>query len=167
MSVLKFATVAIAFLCLVSSFIAPIALAEVSQDPVASTLADAESAVGSSYQAVLEAGDAGAEVTLLLSQLNYAADLLAQAEIAYRNGDVNTAVEMANSAVPIASEVLDAAVTAKNEALVADQTALLSAIAFSVVGSVVFVLVLFAVWRFFKRSYVRNLLDKRPEVSSQ
>ncbi len=82
MSFLKFASVVIVFVFLVSSFVAPIALAEVGQDSAASALADAESAVGSSYQAVLEAGDAGADVTSLLSQLNYAADLLAQAQIA-------------------------------------------------------------------------------------
>ena len=108
-----------------------------------------------------------AQTSGLLVQLNDAAGILAQAENSYRTGDSNTATAQADSILTIAQEVTTAAQQAKQTALVSGQNAFWSTIAFTVIGVFVFVLVLFLVWRRFKRRYINNLSDAKPEVSSQ
>ena len=93
--------------------------------------------------------------------------ILAQAENSYRTGDFNTAVAQADSVLPIAQEVTTAAQNAKQTALVSGQNAFWSTIAFTVIGAFVFVLALFLVWRWFKRSYINSLSEAKPEVNSQ
>jgi hypothetical protein len=129
-----------------------------------SKLEAANNAIEQAFRAVLDAEQAGANVTGLLARLNVAADLLAQAEIAVRKGDLSVGIE-ADSALSIAGEVEAAAVAARDAALDAGQSALYSTVAYSSVGVVVFVLVLFLVWRQLKQSYVRRLFEAKPEVS--
>ena len=136
-------------------------------DQTASKLQAANTAVEQAFNAVLEAEKAGANVTALLAQLNDAAGILAQAENSYRTGDSNTAAAQADSVLPIAQEVTTSAQDAKQTALVSSQNAFWSTIAFTVIGAFVFVLVLFLVWRWFKRSYINSLSEAKPEVNSQ
>ena len=136
-------------------------------DQTASKLQAANNAVEQAFNAVWDAEKAGANVTGLLVQLNDAAGILAQAENSYRTGDSNTAAVQADSVLPIAQEVTIAAQDAKQTALVSGQNAFWSLIAFTVIGSFVFVLVLFLVWRWFKRSYIKSLSEVKPEVNSQ
>ena len=133
----------------------------------ASKLQAANTAVEQAFNAVLDAEKAGANVTYLLAQLNDAEGILAQAENSYRTGDSNTAAIQADSVLPIAQEVTTAAQDAKQTALVSGQNAFWYTIAFTVIGAFVFVLVLFLVWRRFKRSYINSLSEAKPEVSSQ
>ena len=136
-------------------------------DQTASKLQAANNAVEQAFNAVLDAEKAGANVTGLLAQLNDAAGILAQAEDSYRTGDSNTAAAQADSVLPIAQEVTTAAQVAKQTALVSGQNAFWSTIAFTVIGAFVFVLVLFLVWRRFKRSYISKLHEAKPEVNGQ
>lgn len=136
-------------------------------DQVLPKVAEAEIAVGQAFSAVLDAEQAGANVTGLLARLNDAAALLAQAEMALRTGDANAAVDNATGALSIASEVKAEAVYAKASALVADDNALQSTITFSVVGAVTFVLALLLVWHRLRHRYVKNLLHSKPEVTSR
>ena len=136
-------------------------------DQTASKLQAANNVVEQAFNAVLGAEKAGANVTGLLAQLNDAAGILAQAENSYRTGDSNTAAAQADSVLPIAQEVTTAAQDAKQTALVSSQNAFWSTIAFTVIGAFVFVLALFLVWRWFKRSYIKSLSDAKPEVNSQ
>jgi hypothetical protein len=133
-------------------------------DQTASKLQAANSAVGQAFIAVLDAEKAGANVTSLLTQLSDVADILAQAENSYRTGDFNKAAVQADSVIPIAHEVTISAHDVHKTALVSAQNAFWFTIAFTVVGSFVFVLVLSLVWRRFKRRYLKQLLDLKPEV---
>ena len=136
-------------------------------DQTASTLQAANTAIDGAFNAVLAAEKVGANVTGLLAQLNVAEGDLAQAENSYRTGDFNTAAAQADSALPIAQEVTTAAQNAKQTAIVSGKNAFWSTIAFTVIGAFIFLLVLFLVWRWFKRSYVKSLSDTKPEVKNQ
>ena len=127
----------------------------------------ANNTVTYAFNAVLDAERAGANVTDLLNQLNDATRILAQAEISYRNGDPNTASDKADSVLPIAERVTTAAKDAKQTALIYSKNAFWSTLTFTVIGAFVFVLILFFVWRRFKRSYINNLSQAKPEVNSQ
>jgi hypothetical protein len=124
------------------------------------------SAVDQAFKAVLAAERAGANVTGMLVRLNYAAGLLAQEEIDARNGDPATVANRADSVLSIASEVKSEAVSAKEAAVVAGRNDLWTTFAFSSIGVVVFVLVLFFVWLRLKSNYVKNLVHMKPEVIS-
>ena len=136
-------------------------------DQTESKLQAANIAVEQAFNAVWGAEKAGANVTGLLVQLNVAAGVLAEAENSYRTGDSNTAAVQADSVLPIAQEVTASAQDAKQTALVSGQNAFWFTIAFTVIGSFVFVLVLFLVWRWVKRIYINNLSQAKPEVNSQ
>ncbi len=136
-------------------------------DQTPSTLQAANLAVSNAFSAVLDAEKAGANVTDLIAQLNNASGILAGAENSYRSGDSNTAAAQADSVLPIAQQVTVAAQNAKQTATVSGQNAFWSTIAFTVIGSIVFVLALFLVWRWFKRRYTNNLSQAKPEVNSQ
>ncbi len=129
-------------------------------------LSAASRAVEQAFNAVSEAEQTGANVTTLITQLNAAAKLLAEAENSYRNGDFN-AVDQVDNAIPIAQQVTASAIEAKQAALANSQNAFWFTIAFTVIGIAVFVLALFLSWRWFKRRYVNNLYTAKPEVTKQ
>ena len=133
-------------------------------DQTATKLTAANTAVDQAFNAVLDAEKAGANVTDLLNQLNYADGILANAENAYRTGDLNNAANQADNVVPIAQQVTSLAQNAKQAALVSGQNAFWTTIALTIIGSIVFVLVLFMVWRRFKRRYIENLSEAKPEL---
>ena len=134
-------------------------------DQTASKLQVANIAVGKAFNAVLDAEKAGANVTVFLDQLNYAANILAQAENSNRTGNSTAAAAQADSVLPIAQEVTTLAQDAKQTALVSGQITVWTIIAFTLIAGFVFVLVLFLVWRRFKRSYIDSLSEAKPEVT--
>jgi len=92
-------------------------------DQTSSKLQAANTAVDEAFDAVLDAENAGANVTGILVQLNVAEGDLAQAENSYRTGDSNTAATQADNVIPIAQEVTTAAQEAKQIASVSSQNA--------------------------------------------
>ena len=134
-------------------------------DQTVSKLQAANTAIDGAFNAVLGAEKAGANVTGLLVQLNVAADNLAQAENSYRAGDSSTAAVQADSILPIAQAVTDSAQDAKQAALVSGQYDFWLTIAFSLIGALALVLVLFRVWRRFKRGYMEKVPSLKPEVA--
>jgi hypothetical protein len=132
-----------------------------------SSLQAASTAVQQAFNAVLKAEKAGANVTELMVQLNNATNILAQAENSYRTGDSSTAAIQADSVLPIAQQVTASAQDAKQTALVNGQNAFWSTIVFTLIGGFVFVLILFLVWRWVKRNYVKDLYNAKPEVDNQ
>jgi len=131
----------------------------------ASRLQSANTAINGAFNAILGAEKAGANVTGLMVQLNVAADDLAQAENFYRIGDTNAAAAQSDKVLPIAQEVTTAAQAAKQNALVSGQYDFWLTIAFSVIGTLLLVLVLLRVWRRFKRGYMTKLPELKPEVA--
>jgi CHASE3 domain sensor protein len=150
-----------------SSCICPGHYAFAQTDQTASKLQAANNAVEQAFNAVLDAETAGANVTALMAPLNDAAGVLAQAENSYRIGNSNAAAAQADSVIPIANEVTTLAQDAKQTALVSSKNVFLYTIAFTAIGIFVFVLALFLVWRWFKRSYINNLYKAKPEVTNQ
>lgn len=130
----------------------------------ASSLDGAEELVCQAFETVLEAEEAGANVSILMADLNEAGALLAEAEILRRNGDVDEAAGIAEQAVVIANDVEREALELKNLASVNRQNVFWFSSVCSLVGVSVFLIVLFFVWSWFRRVYVRRLLRMKPEV---
>jgi len=70
-------------------------VAAISQSQAVSALDDAEGVVVFAYQAVLRAGESGANVSGLLVRLNDAGQLLTRARMAFGSGDFDSALELA------------------------------------------------------------------------
>ena len=127
----------------------------------------ANNAVNQAFNAVSDAEKASANITSLITQLNDAACLLAQAENAYRIGDKNTAAAKADNVLTKAQEVTVSGQDAKQAAIAAGQNALWSTVAFTAIGAFAFVLILFFLWRQIRRSYINNLSTAKPEANGQ
>jgi hypothetical protein len=136
-------------------------------DQTASKLQVANTRVNQAFSAILEAEKAGANITDLLVKLNVAQGLLAQAENSNRIGDINATTNQADSVIPLAQQVTAAAQNDKQTALISSKNAFWSTIALTAIGAFVFVLVLLLVWRRFKRYYIENLSEAKPEVTDQ
>jgi len=113
---------------------------------------------------VLEAEKAGADVTELLISLNSAGKHLANAQNAYRSGNSEKVIENADQARIIAEQVSREAAKLKESSTATQQTNSILTTAFTTIGITVFLVVLFLVWRKFKRSYIKNLLQMKPKV---
>ena len=134
-------------------------------DLTISKLQAAESAIEHAFNMVLDAEKVGANTTVLISRLNVAADLLAQAKNDYKSDNFTLATNKADSILPITQEVSSLAQAAGTDALSKDKTEFWYTLVYSLIASVVFVLVLFAVWRWFKSRYFKNLANSKPLVN--
>jgi hypothetical protein len=134
-------------------------------EEASAVVADADLALRGAFVAVLDAESAGANVSGLIGRLNEAGVALTGARVALAAGNYGDAVSRAGECRGLgASVVLDAGVL-KNDA-VAQASLWWVRMLLSVVGSVVFVVVLFFVWLRFKRYYADKLLGCRPEVAA-
>ncbi len=126
----------------------------------------ADSAVASAYQAVLEAEEAGANVSGLLKELNFGAEALAKANTLYRIENFDEAVYFADLGYDSIVEVMAEADGLRNLAVAErKQRLLLTSLASAFeVGFVV--LCGFFGWRQFKKRYFRGVLKMKPEVVS-
>jgi hypothetical protein len=141
------------------------ALAQTSQADF--KLQAANDALSRAFNVVLDAEKAGANVTDILTQFNYAAEVLAKAEDSYRVGNLDQAIIQSDSVFPITQQVTVSAQNAKQAALASSNNPFLFTAALKVIAAIIFILVLFLVWRRFKRGYVNNLSEVKPEVNSQ
>jgi hypothetical protein len=139
--------------------------AEATQTP--SQLIEADNALKQAFAAVLEAEQAGANVAGLLGRLSDGANLLAQAEMAYRVGDFSGAIDKATGVFASASEVETDAINAKNAALIKSQNDVWSIVAISDVAGFSFILLMFLIWIWFKKNYIKKLRNSKPEVTQQ
>jgi len=115
----------------------------------------ANNVVDQAFETVLSAERAGANVKNLLNRLNSATALLAEAENAFRNGDINSVNVRADEAISIARQVVAAAQDLNDEAEASSMSVFLSTLVLTIIGIVVLVLVLLMVWRFIKRRSIR------------
>lgn len=95
----------------------------------------ANAAVNQAFNAVLAAEKAGANVTDLLSQLNVATNLLAQAENANRTGDSNTVITNVDNVLSVTQQIMASSLDAKQQATVASQNSFGTTIIFTVVSA--------------------------------
>jgi len=127
-------------------------------------LNDAESAVVSAYLAVVEAENAGANVSLVNAKLRIASKCLANASNTFRLGNYEAAYDYAVNCTKIVEGLVHEAETLKDEALKSREERLFVSAACSSVGlSFLFVFSLFG-WRRLRAFYVRRVLKMKPEV---
>jgi hypothetical protein len=135
-------------------------------DDVSSRISEAEDALHGAFLAVLDAENAGANVSALLVELDVAGKNLTEAEMAYKSGSPIEAVSKAEQCSVLANGVIDEALALKNSALANARRAEWQTFMFSGVGAFVILIVLVLVWIVFKRSYNGKLLGMRPEAGS-
>lgn len=125
----------------------------------------ANSSINQAFTNVLLAEKAGGNITQLLTRLNSAGELLAEAENAYQSGNTANVTSKAENARQIADQVNVDAIKLRDVSLVESQNNFWFTLAFSVVvGAVVFGIILLLVWRRFKRAHLKKLLGLKPEV---
>jgi len=137
-----------------------------SRDVALSAIDNAEFAVGTAYEAVLQAEKAGANVSGLLNELNDGAEALSKAQMSYKAGDFDDAVYFANmccsrvEGIEVkASELREAAAFQKKQNLYLSSLSSIAALGCICIGG-------FFGWSFFKRRYYRQALKMKPEVAS-
>jgi hypothetical protein len=138
----------------------------VDKDVVALQLADAEEALDSAYDAVLEAEEAGANVTGLLVRLNVGGEYLSKAFIWFRLGILENASSYAGFCREVVGSVGGEAVGLRDEAERLAREDVLVRVFGSAIGVVVVLVSGFFVWGIFKRRYRKSLLGFKPEVVS-
>jgi len=140
------------------------AAASNTQELAFSTISNAEKSVGQAYKAVLNAETVGANVTGLLTRLNYAACLLSEAQVTFEAGNFEEATRLAELASGVGSEVSSEAERLRVEA----EHAQVERFWWSVTGSGLTVAIVSCVsflgYRYFKRRYYGQLLKMRPRV---
>ena len=141
-------------------------LAAYGENTAASAIDRAEASMVSAYETVLDAEQAGANVSGLLARLDVGGEYLGDAHIWYGLGDFGNATRFANFCYDVGEKVRNEAVELRNEARGVWVTGLVVRMTGSIIGVVVIVFLSFLVWRVFKRRYKRRVLGMRPEVVS-
>jgi hypothetical protein len=146
-------------------FIAPIVIAQ--SDQVNLKIQQADNTIEQAFNAIIDAERSGANITILLNQLNDANGALAKAENYYQSGNLDLAAPEADNAVSIAQQVTIQAENTKQAGMVSSQSIFLLTIGFTVVAILILVLALLFLWRVFKKWYIGNLSQAKPKVTSQ
>ena len=126
---------------------------------------DADGALRGAFGTVSDAESAGANVSGLIGRLNDAGVALTGAKVALDAGNYSDAFSRAGECRGLADGVVLDAGVLKNDAA-AQASLWWVTVLLDVTGSVVFVVILFLVWRRFKRYYSDRLLGCRPEVAA-
>jgi len=153
LSILRLFFVLMLLLVTASQFFVSVTIAEVGEDEDASGLIDAEEKVILAYLAVLDAENAGANVSSLLVQLNEAGEFLARAHVEYRLGNFEEASHFADSSRNIGVGVQNAAVELKDLASREGTQHMLFTMIASVVGVASIALGSLLIWYFMKKHY--------------
>ena len=124
----------------------------------------ANTAVASAYRAVLEAEEAGANVSGLLNDLNLGVYALVKADMLYRAGDFDEAIRFADlcydSVVDVAAEADWLRVSAEVEG----KRRFYFTFAASTFGVCGIIFGGLFAWRLFKKRYLQRVSKMRPEV---
>lgn len=135
-------------------------------DGASSSIGEAGAAIRQAFNATLDAERAGANVSGLIVRLNEAGSLLTMAEVAYGNGNLSGAVDLAGQSLRTAYDVKDDALKMKDSAAQNTHSLIVSSVIFWASGASGFTLLLILVWVWFKRFYARRLPKLKPEVVS-
>jgi hypothetical protein len=133
-------------------------------DQIAAKLQEAKSAVGQAFKAVLDAEKAGGNVTQLLTKLDKAGDILADAQNALNSGSTANIASNLENGLQIANQVNSEAINLRNVSILHSQNNFWLTLTFSTVGVILFIISLLLVWRRFKRSNTNKLFSKKPEA---
>jgi hypothetical protein len=120
--------------------------------------------IDQAFNDVLAAEKAGANVTGLVNKLNGATALLAEAENAYRNGNITVVEGKADVAISIARNVSVEAQIVKEKAQNSATISFWITLALTVLGIIILFLVLFIVWIFIKRGFIKDQNRSKSQV---
>jgi len=135
------------------------------KNEASSKISEADSALKIAFKSVWEAERVGANVSGLVSDLKIAENFLAEAEIAFANGDLNGTISKADQCITIANSVQNDATILFNLASANLWKIFWLTLTFSSVGAIAFVIFLTQVWGRFKRSYFKKMMKMKPEVA--
>jgi len=138
----------------------------VNDNIVALEIAEAEENLCSAYVAVLEAEEAGANVSRLLVRLNLGGEYLAEAYICYRIGLFENASHYASLCHDVVGDMSREAFGLKSEAHGLWVLDFIVKFVWSAGGVIVVLIVGLVVWSIFRRHYIRRILGLKPEVIS-
>jgi len=125
----------------------------VDETDVRSSIAATEENIVVCYRAIADADEAGATTTALLAALNEAGELLSRADLAYKMGDFDSALDFANQSQERLNGFVAQAVVLRETAVQQRYWDFMVYVVGSIVGTVVVVVGGFAVWFFLKRRY--------------
>lgn len=136
----------------------------VGSDEAIDALEEADTALCSSFVALVKAEGAGANVTVLVGKLNVAGDYLSEGYVALRGENYEIAVQMAVACSNAVEGVSNEAAYLKLDVeQVHGDRDFLTAIG-SAVGLVLLFVLGFLGWGFVKRSYSKRILGLKPVV---
>ena len=129
-------------------------------------LIEADNSIRTAFEVILETESLGVDVSPLISKYREVLDLLVEAELFYRTGNIDAAISKAVQCTELAHRVLDDALVLQGSTLIITENIFWSNIIVSLVECAAFIIVLFSVWILFKRSYIQKLMKTKPEVES-
>jgi hypothetical protein len=157
------------FVCILVLFLLSVAIPNVfavSNGEAQDAINRAESAMNSAYKSVLEAEQAGADVSSLLSELNSSSALLSEAYMWYRVGNFSEAKDFANRCYDSLNGVAFEANESREFAVVTRKQNMLISATLSMSAICAIWFISFYGWRLFKRRYYEQVLQQKPEVQT-
>jgi hypothetical protein len=133
------------------------------QGDAAAAIASAKQQLVVCYGAARQAESAGANVSYLVSMLSEAGDLLSRSELAYSQGDLSGAQDLASQCSQKLSNFAAAADSLKAGATGNEDWFHVEAVA-SVIGVVLVVISGFLVWRSIRKQYVPVEVESEAET---
>lgn len=130
-------------------------------------LDDADEGLGLAFEAVLEAEQAGANVSILLDQMDLAGEYLAEAHVWYRLGAFDNACKFAGLCLDAVEGVASTASRLRDEAKSSGETNFVLNTVGSAVGVVVVVVSGYFGWIVFKRHYLRRVGLRSKVISGE
>jgi hypothetical protein len=134
-------------------------------DVMSLEVAEAEEALILAYDSVLEAEEAGANVSALLNKLSLGGEYLAEAHVSVLLGNFANASRFAGLCVEVGTEVEDEAILLRDEAGRLEREDVLVRVFGSAVGVIIVVVSGFALWTIFKRRYNQRILGLKLEAN--
>jgi hypothetical protein len=125
---------------------------------------DVEDGIVAAYKAVLEAEEAGADVSALLERLNVAGEYWALALVCLRTGDVECTAGNTELSVEALDGLVEDAEVLREEATRKSVEHMWIALGGSIGGVVAVVCGGWLGWKWFKQRYHRRALAMKPEV---
>lgn len=156
----------LALLLILAAFAPTSWVLAVDRDSAAQAVQRAETSIGLAYQGVLTAERAGANVSDLLVKLNLAGENLVDAKVALKQENFGAATNLSSICFDISENVKTEANNLRLEANGPMYLNVWLRMTSSILGLTVVGFGGVWTWRIFKKRYYRQVMDMKPEVSS-
>jgi hypothetical protein len=136
------------------------------QSSVDRQLADAITAIERAFDAVYAVEKTGGNTTNLVAYLNLASDLSTQAQMDLEFGNLTAAANKSDSIMIIAQQITQNAQAANEKSSTARKNQSIFIVTVTLAVEFVFCISMLLIWRKFRRRYVDDLSNAKPEVKS-